>query len=87
MTALSKVSNTPGTTGQRSGPGGDVGEEMRDVPGEPQQPSPFPGSTFQGFNYERHSFSLLPNDLSDLLQKALPKNGTLCGSLRFALVF
>ena len=56
----------------------------KDVPGEPKQPSRFPGNTFKGFILKGALFHILQtNDLSDLLQKMLPKNGILCGLLRF----
>lgn len=56
----------------------------KDVPGEPKQPSGFPGNTFKGLNLKSAYFHILQkNDLSDLLQKVLPKNGILCGLLCF----
>lgn len=48
------------------------------MPGEPKQPSIFPGSIFKGLILkDAHAHILQTIDLSDSLQKVLPKNGTL----------
>ena len=57
----------------------------KNVPGEPKQPSTsIPRNIFKGLILKGALFHILQtNDLSDLLQKVLPKNGILCGLLCF----
>lgn len=49
--------------------------KVKDMPGGHKRPSTFPGNIFKGLIWKSAHFHILQtNDISDLLQKVLPKN-------------